>query len=74
MVPYLIDNDSLLTTYNLSHTVNLIQVPQSSSTHPIIDGLSDHGAKYLTVNNAVPGTNTVPLKQRTKEVNNKRIM
>jgi hypothetical protein len=60
---------SLLTTYNLSHTVNFatrIQNEsstateyifvdksrlQSSSTSPLINGLSDHDAQLLTTNN-----------------------
>jgi hypothetical protein len=45
----------------------------SSSTYVIINGLSDNGIQFLTVNNTVPASNTVPLKQRTREIN-KRIM
>jgi hypothetical protein len=46
----------------------------SSSTCPIINGLSDHDAQFLTVNNIVPATNIVPLKQSTREINIERIM
>jgi len=45
----------------------------SSSTCPIINGLLDQDAQFLTVNNIVPATNIEPLKQRTREII-KRIM
>jgi hypothetical protein len=46
----------------------------SSSTCPIINGLSDHDAHFLTVISITPTTNIVPLKQRTREINKERIM
>jgi len=46
----------------------------SSSTCPIINGLSDHAGQFLTVNNIAPATNIVHSKQRTREINNERIM
>jgi len=45
-----------------------------SFTCPIINGLSDHDAQFLTVNSIAPATNTVHLKQRTREINKERIM
>jgi hypothetical protein len=67
--------NSLLTTYNLSHTVNFGTRTQNDSI-PAIDniGLSDHDAQFLSVNNTVPATNIVPLKQRIREINNEGIM
>jgi endonuclease/exonuclease/phosphatase family metal-dependent hydrolase len=62
---------SLLTTYNLLHTVNFATRTQnesstatdnifvdnsrlqSSSTSPLIKGLSDHDAQLLTINNNI---------------------
>jgi hypothetical protein len=44
----------------------------SSSTCP--SGLSDYDVQFLTVNNIAPATNIVPLKQRTRKINSKRIM
>jgi hypothetical protein len=46
----------------------------SSSTSPIINGLSDHDAQYLMINNIAAATNLIPLKQRTRKVNNETIM
>jgi hypothetical protein len=46
----------------------------SSSTCPIINGLSDHDAKSLAVNNIAPATDIVQLKQRSREINNERTM
>jgi hypothetical protein len=94
---YLNDNnqkkqlDSLLTTYNLSHTVQFATRTQndsgtiidnisvditrlsSSSTCPMINDLSDHDVQFLTVN-ITPAINIIHLKQRTREINNERIM
>jgi hypothetical protein len=39
-----------------------------------MNGLSDHDAQFLTVNNTAPVTNIVPLRQRTREINNESIM
>jgi hypothetical protein len=84
--------NSLLTTYNLIHTVNFATRIQndssttidnifvdsigfsSSSTSPIINGLSDHDAQYLMINNIAAASNLISLKQRTRKVNNKTIM
>jgi hypothetical protein len=46
----------------------------SSSTSPIIHGLSDHDAQLLTINNIVAAVNLIPLKQRTRKINNDTIM
>jgi hypothetical protein len=46
----------------------------SSSTSPIINGLSDHDAQLLTINNIVAEVNLIPLKQRTRKINNATIM
>jgi meiotically up-regulated gene 157 (Mug157) protein len=45
-----------------------------SSASPIINVPSDCDVQFLTVNNNVPTTDTVPLKQRTRELNYERIM
>jgi antitoxin component of RelBE/YafQ-DinJ toxin-antitoxin module len=84
--------NSLLTTYNLIHTVNFATRIQndsrtaidnifvdcirfsSSSTSPIINGLSDHDAQYLMINNIAAAGNLMPFKQRTRKVNNETIM
>jgi hypothetical protein len=78
---------SLLTTYNLSHTVNFATRIQnksytaianvfvdnsrlnSSYTSPQINGLSDHDAQFLTINNIYAARNKIPLKQRTRLIN-----
>jgi hypothetical protein len=46
----------------------------SSSTHPIINGLSYYDAQFLTVNNTASATNILYCKQRTREINNESIM
>jgi hypothetical protein len=46
----------------------------STSTSPIINGLSDHDAQYLIINNIAATTNLIPLKQRKRKVNNETIM
>jgi hypothetical protein len=46
----------------------------SSSTSPIINGLSDHDAQYLMINNIAAAGNLIPLKQRTRKVNNETVM
>jgi hypothetical protein len=46
----------------------------SSSTSPIINGLSDHDAQYLMINNIAAAANLIPLKQRTRKVDNETIM
>jgi hypothetical protein len=46
----------------------------SSSTSPIINGLTDHDAQYLMINNIAAAGNLIPLKQRIRKVNNETIM
>jgi hypothetical protein len=46
----------------------------SCSTTPIINGLSDHDAQYLMINNTVSAGNLKRLKQRKRKVNNETIM
>jgi hypothetical protein len=46
----------------------------SSSTSSIINGLSDHDAQYLMINNIAAANNLITLKQRTRMINNKTIM
>jgi hypothetical protein len=46
----------------------------SSSTCPLINGLSNHDAQLFTINNTASAVNLVPLKQRTRKVNNDTIM
>jgi hypothetical protein len=84
--------NSLLTTYNMMHTVNFATRIQngskgaidsifmdskrfiSSSTSPIISGLSDHDTQYRMINSIAAAGNLIPLKQRTRKVNNETIM
>jgi hypothetical protein len=35
----------------------------------MINGLSDHDAQYLMINNIAAAGNLIPLKQRTRKVN-----
>jgi hypothetical protein len=39
-----------------------------SSTSPIVNGLSDHDAQSLTINNTAVTTNITPSKQRTRKI------
>jgi hypothetical protein len=39
----------------------------STGTSPIINGLSDHDAQYLMINNIAATTNLIPLKQRKRK-------
>jgi hypothetical protein len=64
-------NDSSTTIDNIFVDITRLSL---SSTCPTINGLSDHNAQFLTVNNTAPATNIVPLRQRTREINNERIM
>jgi hypothetical protein len=82
---------SLLTTYNLSHTVNFATRMQNESstaidntfvdnsrlgstiTLPLLNGLSDHDAQLLTINNIDAATKKVPLKQRTRITNSETL-
>jgi hypothetical protein len=84
--------NSLLTTYNLTLTVNFASRIQNgsstvvdnifvdsirlspSSVSPIINGLSGHDAQLLTINNIASAVNLIPLKQRTRKINNDTIM
>jgi hypothetical protein len=77
--------NSLLTTYNSTHTVNFATRIQndtstaidnifvdsirfsSSSTSPIINGVSDHDSQYLMINNIAAASNF-----NTFEVENKK--
>jgi hypothetical protein len=45
----------------------------SSCTSPIVNGLSDHNAQLLTVNNITTKVNVMPLKQRTRKLINETI-
>jgi hypothetical protein len=42
----------------------------SSIPYPLINGISDHDAQLLTINNIYAATNKVSLKQRTRLINN----
>jgi hypothetical protein len=82
---------SLLTTYNLSHTVNFATWMQNESstaidnifvdnswlgstiTVPLLNGLSDHDAQLLTINNIYAAIKKVPLKQRTRIINSETL-
>ena len=82
---------SLLTTYNLSHTVNFATRIQNESstaidnifvdnnilgstiTLPLINGLSDHDAQLLTINNIHAATKIFSLKQRTRIINSETL-
>jgi hypothetical protein len=46
---------------------------KSSSTSPPINGLSDHDAQLLTINNIYATTNKIPFKQNTRLINNETI-
>jgi hypothetical protein len=46
---------------------------KSSSTSPLINGLSDHDAQFLTINNIYATTNKIPFKQKTRLINNEMI-
>jgi hypothetical protein len=45
----------------------------SSSASPIINGLSEHDAQHLMINNIAAAGNVILLKQRTRKVNNETI-
>jgi hypothetical protein len=74
--------NSLLKTYHFSYkfchknsndfSVGNLRL-SSSSTSPIQNGLSDHVAQCITINNTAATTNLVLFKQRTWKVNNKTI-
>ncbi|PNF25679.1 hypothetical protein B7P43_G16270, partial [Cryptotermes secundus] len=83
--------NSLLTTYNLIHTVNFATRIQndsstsidnifvdvtrfsSSSTSPIINGLSDHDAQFLVMDNLAVAGNFIHQKQRIRKINSESI-
>jgi hypothetical protein len=85
-------DNSLLITYNLSHTINFATRTQnnssiaidnifgdstrlnSSSTSLIINGLSDRDGQHIAINNAVATTTLTPLKQRTRKIDNEKVM
>ena len=78
---------SLLTTYNLSYTVDFPTRIQNTSctaidnifidnsrlnssyTTAIINGLSDHDAQFLTINNAYVTRKEMPFKQKIRAIN-----
>jgi hypothetical protein len=64
-------NDSITPINNIFVDITRLS---SSSTCPIINGLSDPDAQFLTVNNITPANNVVPLCQRTRETNNESAM
>jgi hypothetical protein len=39
----------------------------------IVNGLSDHDAQFLPVNNIIAEVNSTPLKQRTRKINSETI-
>jgi hypothetical protein len=45
----------------------------SSYITPLVNSLSDHDAKFLTVNNFTTKVNLIALKQRTRKINNETI-
>jgi hypothetical protein len=59
-----------------SSTSTSIQWPYSPyrALDPVINGLSDHDAQYLMINNIAAAGDLIPLKQRTRKVNNETIM
>lgn len=59
-----IQNDSSTATDNIF--VGSLRF-SSSSTSPIINGLSDHDAQYIVINNIAAGGNLIPLKKKKKE-------
>jgi hypothetical protein len=67
----MIQNDS--STTNDKIFVGIIRL-SSSFTSSIINSLSDHDAQFLTINNIVAAINIVPLKQKTRKVNNETVM
>ena len=92
-INYLIESNhknqlsSLLTTYNLSHTVDFATRIQnksytaidnifidnnrlnSSYTTALINGLSDHDAQFLAINNTYVARNKMPFKQKIRAIN-----
>jgi hypothetical protein len=42
---------------------------KTSYTSPLINGLADHDAQFVTINNIYAATNKIPLKQRTRLIN-----
>jgi hypothetical protein len=45
----------------------------SSCISPIVNGLSDHDAQLLMVNNIIAEVNSTPLKQRIRKINSETI-
>ena len=43
---------------------------ESSYTSPLINGLSDHNAQFLTFHNICESKNKIPKKHRTRQINN----
>jgi hypothetical protein len=48
--------------------------PSSSYTAPIINGLSDYDAQFLTISDINKGINLAPLKWRLRNINNETIV
>lgn len=46
----------------------------SSSTSSIVNGLSDHDAQFITINNIAPANNTLLLSHTAKQINNEAII
>lgn len=42
---------------------------ETSDTFPLINGLSDHDAPFLTINNICALTSKIPKQQRTRLIN-----
>jgi hypothetical protein len=66
-------------TQNSSSTaVNIILVDStrlnSSSTSLIVNGMSNHDGQFIIINNIVATANLIPLRQRTRDVNNETVM
>jgi hypothetical protein len=57
--------------YNFKHTVNFATRTRNdsikSSESPIINGVSDHDAQHLMINNVVPADKVMSLKQRRRK-------
>jgi hypothetical protein len=56
-------------TYNIMYNSRL----GSTITFPLVNGLSDHDAQLLTINNIYAATKNVSLKQRTRIINSETL-
>jgi hypothetical protein len=66
-----IQNDSSTAIDNIVVTSVIFS---SSFTSPIVNGLSDHDAQSHVINNSAAEGNCIPVKQRTRTVNDETIM